>query len=104
MVCLSPEKHVSNDDPTEEEIPTVQECTSEVDTDVPIPGALADTQHFSWNAGRIQFFKAMADTILITEPHDDFGHTQQEGLSPELEQFALILEHVALIADLSRCL
>lgn len=46
----------------------------------------------------------MDNTLLITEANDDGWYTEQEGLRPELEQLPLILQHIAIIADLSRCL
>lgn len=44
----------------------------------------------------------MHDSRLIAEPDDNLWHTEQERLRPELEQFPLVLEHVAVVADFGR--
>lgn len=48
------------------------------------------------------FFKALEDTLPRPKADDDFGHTEKEGLNPELHQFALEIVAVAVVANLSR--
>lgn len=37
--------------------------------------------------------------MCIAETDDDFRHTEKKRLGPEFKQFALVLEHISVVAD-----
>ena len=45
----------------------------------------------------------MQDTGFGAEPYDDFWDAEQEGLDPEFEELALVLEHVSFGFDFGGC-
>lgn len=81
---------------------TIQKCRGKIYTDIPIPTGPSHLFHFARNTRRLQFFQPMHNTVLIPKSHDNLGNAEKKRLGPEFEQFALIFDHVSVVADFSR--
>lgn len=79
---------------------TFEKSRGKVDTNIPIPSALADLFHFARNGISLNFFHTVYDSLLIAESDNDFGHAEEERLSPEFEEFSFVFQQVTIISDL----
>lgn len=73
---------------------TLQEVRGEIDTDVPIPRPLSPLLHHHRQPRRFHFLQSLQDPVSAAEPDDNLGDAEEEGLGPEFEEFALVLEDV----------
>lgn len=79
---------------------TFQEATREVDTHVAVP-LPAPPGHRRRYRGDVDLLQLLEDPVPGPEPDDDLGHAEEEGLDPELEQLALEVLPVPVVADVN---
>jgi hypothetical protein len=80
---------------------TLEERGRKIGTHVPIP-LPAPPRDRVRDGGDVHLLKALQDAVARAEPNDDAGDAQQEGLDPELEELALKVVAVAVVANLGR--
>lgn len=103
MVDFSPSELVDPLPIREREGHTLQECTGKINTNVPIPSTPSNLFDLPGDCISLDLLYAMNDALLITKPDDNLGNTEQERLSPKLEQLALVFHQVAVVPDFRGC-
>lgn len=80
---------------------TLQEFGRKVDTHIAVPLPAASRYRVRY-ARDFDLLEALEDTPLRAKADNNFRHAEEEGLDPELHEFALKVVAVAVVADLSR--
>jgi hypothetical protein len=77
---------------------TVEKSCRKVDACVAIPNSCPIFDH-AWDFQNLIVLEFGQHAILSPEAHGDSRNSQEKGLRPELEKFALKLEHISIGLD-----
>lgn len=103
IVCLSPASYQPELHELRWYTHTIQKGGSEINTKITIPSPVPHPLNLVWNLLRLQLLQLLQYTVPIPKAHNDLGHTEQEGLDPEFEEFALVSDFVSVVVfDLGR--
>jgi hypothetical protein len=77
---------------------TLEKVGTEIDAHIAVPRGPLLTGNGVGNGGRLDLLEGGEDAVLGAEADDDLGHAEEEGLEPELEELAVEVFHVAVVA------